>query len=158
MIAIDPDTGEETEHRIVSDHLGSVRLVVNVETGEIAQRLDYSPIGKITRDTNPGFQPFGFAGGLYDRHTALVRFGAWDYDPDIGRWTAKGPILLKGGDASLYGYVLNEKRHPPRCTERHARRCAYGGQCYGRSHDGRDRRARMGHRYGIGYRCHCGRA
>jgi RHS repeat-associated protein len=61
-----------------------------------------------TLDTNPGFQPFGFAGGLYDRHTGLIRFGARDYDPETGRWTAKDPILFSGGDVNLYGYVFND--------------------------------------------------
>ena len=41
--------------------------------------------------------PFGFAGGLHDRDTNLVRFGARDYDPSIGRWTAKDPIDFAGG-------------------------------------------------------------
>ena len=50
----------------------------------------------------------GFAGGLNDRDTGLVRFGYRDYDPDIGRWTAKDPILFAGGDTDLYGYVLND--------------------------------------------------
>ncbi|GBC59933.1 hypothetical protein DENIS_0875 [Desulfonema ishimotonii] len=50
--------------------------------------------------------PFGFAGGLYDEDTGLVRFGYRDYDPDTGRWTAKDPILFAGGDADLYGYCL----------------------------------------------------
>ena len=35
-------------------------------------------LGNITSDTNPGFQPFGFAGGLYDTDTGLTRFGARD--------------------------------------------------------------------------------
>ena len=35
----------------------------------------------------------------------LVRFGARDYDPTIGRWTAKDPIDFAGGDTNLYGYV-----------------------------------------------------
>jgi RHS repeat-associated protein len=85
-----------------------VRLVVDVETGAIAQRIDYTPFGKVEVDTNPGFQPFGFAGGLYDHETGLVRFGARDYDPQVGRWTAKDPILFAGGDTNLYGYVLND--------------------------------------------------
>jgi uncharacterized protein RhaS with RHS repeats len=38
----------------------------------------------------------------------LVRFGFRDYDPDIGRWTAKDPILFASGDTDLYGYVLND--------------------------------------------------
>jgi RHS repeat-associated protein len=59
-------------------------------------------------DTNPGFQPFGFAGGLADQQTGLVRFGARDYDEVTGRWTAKDPIKFKGGDSNLFGYVLND--------------------------------------------------
>ncbi|HDL02087.1 MAG TPA: RHS repeat-associated core domain-containing protein, partial [candidate division Zixibacteria bacterium] len=61
----------------------------------------------ITADTNPGFQPFGFAGGIYDQHTQLTRFGARDYDPEVGRWTSKDPIRFRGGDTNLYGYVWN---------------------------------------------------
>ncbi len=53
-------------YRLVSDHLGSVRLVVNAATGAVAQRIDYDEFGVVTSDSNPGFQPFGFAGGLYD--------------------------------------------------------------------------------------------
>jgi RHS repeat-associated protein len=56
-------------------------------------------------DSNPGFQPTGFAGGLYDPDTGLVRFGARDYDPTTGRWTARDPILFLGGLTSLYQYV-----------------------------------------------------
>ncbi|MDH3423751.1 MAG: RHS repeat-associated core domain-containing protein, partial [Gemmatimonadota bacterium] len=59
-------------------------------------------------DTNPGFQPFAFAGGLYDPQTGLTRFGARDYDPITGRWTAKDPIGFGGGDSNLFGYVSND--------------------------------------------------
>ncbi|MCC6175807.1 MAG: RHS repeat-associated core domain-containing protein, partial [Chloroflexi bacterium] len=34
--------------------------------------------------------------------------GARDYDADSGRWTAKDPIGFAGGQANLYGYVLND--------------------------------------------------
>ncbi len=93
-------------YRIISDHLGSPRLVVDIADGTVAQRLDYDEFGNVTTDSNPGFQPFGFAGGLYDRHTELLRFGARDYDPETGRWTAKDPIGFRGGDLNLYGYVV----------------------------------------------------
>lgn len=92
-------------YRILADHLGSPRLVVDANTGAVVQRLDYDAFGRVLTDTNPGFQPFGFAGGLYDRDTGLVRFGARDYDPETGRWTAKDPILFGGGDANLYAYA-----------------------------------------------------
>ena len=92
-------------YRLLHDHLGSPRLVVDIATGEIAQELAYDAWGTITFDSNPGFQPFGFAGGLHDPHTRLIRFGARDYDPQLGRWTAKDPIGFAGGDANLFSYV-----------------------------------------------------
>jgi RHS repeat-associated protein len=97
-----------TTYRIISDRLGSPRLVIDVATGAIEQRLDYDEFGNVLIDTSPGFQPFGFAGGIYDTDTGLVRFGARDYDPETGRWTAKDPIRFDGGGANLYGYVLND--------------------------------------------------
>ena len=95
-------------YRIISDHLGSPRLVIDSQTGEVAQRMDYDVWGKVTNDTHPGFQPFGFAGGIYDQHTLLVRFGARDYDVETGRWTAKDPIGFNGSDTNLYGYVMDD--------------------------------------------------
>jgi len=95
-------------YRILSDHLGSPRLVVDTTTGAVAQRMDYDEFGNVTLDTDPGFQPFGFAGGLYDQHTGWVRFGARDYDPESGRWTIKDTIRFSGRDSNLYGYALND--------------------------------------------------
>jgi RHS repeat-associated protein len=93
---------------VVTDQLGSPRLIVRVSNGAVVQRIDYDEFGNVTLDTNPGFQPFGFAGGLYDRDTKLTRFGARDYDAEVGRWTSKDPIRFAGGDTNLYGYVLND--------------------------------------------------
>ena len=95
-------------YRIISDHLGSPRLVINLADGSIAQRMDYDEFGNVLQDTNPGFQPFGFAGGLYEAKTGLVRFGARDYDAESGRWTARDPIGFAGGDTNLFGYVSND--------------------------------------------------
>jgi RHS repeat-associated protein len=95
--------------RIVSDNLGSPRLIMRPTptSAYYVEHIEYDDFGNITQDTNPGYLPFGFAGGLYDPDTGLVRFGARDYDPYLGRWTTKDPILFKGGDVNLYGYVLN---------------------------------------------------
>lgn len=95
-------------YRIITDHLGSVRLVVNTQNGAVAQRIDYDAFGKVLQDSNPGFQPFAFAGGIYDRDTGLVRFGARDYDASVGRWTTKDPIGFEGESANLYTYVDND--------------------------------------------------
>lgn len=76
---------DNTVYRFITDHLGSVRLVANAETGQVVQRMDYDAFGRVLNAVNPGFQPFGFAGGLYDDDTGLVRFGARDYDAYSGR-------------------------------------------------------------------------
>jgi RHS repeat-associated protein len=94
--------------RIFSDHLGSPRLVVNASTGALVQRLDYDEFGRVTFDSNPGAQPFGFAGGIYDADTGLVRFGARDYDAETGRWTAKDPLRFSGSYSNLYEYTISD--------------------------------------------------
>ena len=75
------------KYTFVTDERGSVRLVLKSD-GTLAQKIDYDAWGNVTSDTSPGFQPFGFAGGLYDVDTKLVRFGARDYDALVGQWTA----------------------------------------------------------------------
>lgn len=57
---------------------------------------------------NPGFQPFGFAGCLYDNDTKLCHFQHREYDASVGRWLTKDPIGFGGGDTNLYGYVLQD--------------------------------------------------
>ena len=90
------------------DQVGSLRVVAD-GSGNVVKRIDYDSFGNVINDTNPSFDVlFGFAGGLHDRDTGLVRFGFRDYDPDTGRWTAKDPIGFLGGDIDLYGYCLND--------------------------------------------------
>jgi RHS repeat-associated protein len=100
-------TGSNT-YRIYSDERGSVRLVVNQTDGSVAQQLNYDEFGRVTLDTSPGFQPFGYAGGLYDPDTGLVHFGLRDYSPALGRWLQRDPISFAGGDFSLFNYVYND--------------------------------------------------
>lgn len=92
-------------YRLLLDRLGSVRFVVNASSGEVVQRMDYDAWGNVELDSNPGFQPFGYAGGLYDSDTKLVHFGVREYDAFTGRWTSKDPLRFGGGDTNLYGYV-----------------------------------------------------
>ncbi len=97
--------------RLVSDLNGSLRLVLDISgtTPTVRQRADYDAWGVVTGewvDTTGGYErvPFGFAAGLLDTDTGLVRFGARDYEPAAGRWTGKDPNLFAGG-LNLYAYA-----------------------------------------------------
>jgi RHS repeat-associated protein len=70
--------------------------------------LRHDAFGNVIEDTSPGLTPFGFAGGIYDHDTGLVRFGARDYDPMVGRWLSKDPIRFRGRQANLFVYVGND--------------------------------------------------
>jgi RHS repeat-associated protein len=110
-LAQSPDymiSGSNSLYRIFTDPLGSPVLIVDAASGAITEQITYDEYGNVLSDTSPGFQPFGFAGGLYDQGTKLLRFGARDYDPSVGRWTTKDPILFGAGDTNLYNYVFND--------------------------------------------------
>ncbi|OBP14337.1 hypothetical protein A5320_11160 [Rheinheimera sp. SA_1] len=93
---------------IQTDHLGSPRVISSVN-GSVVKAIRYDSYGNVISDSHPAFGiPFGFAGGLYDADTKLIRFGYRDYDPETGRWTARDPIGFAGGDTNLYGYVLGD--------------------------------------------------
>ena len=91
------------EYRIVSDWRGDVRLVLNTaQTGSAAvvEQIDYDEWGNVINLVDPSctlggtalcWQPFGFAGGVFDVTTGIVRFGARDYDPAMRRWSQKDP-------------------------------------------------------------------
>src|SRR5580658_6743463 len=101
-------------YRILSDHLGSPRAVVDVSSGNLIETINFDEFGNET-DTLAGTLPtgyvripFGFAGGLYDPDTGLVRFGARDYDATTGRWTAKDRSGFNGGQNNFYIYAAND--------------------------------------------------
>jgi RHS repeat-associated protein len=107
-LMLKPENGSEVAYRLIADHLGSVRLVVRLQDGAVVQRIDYDEYGVVLSDSNPGFQPFGYAGGIDDREAGLVRFGARDYDPLTGRWLTKDRSRFTTGVWNLYVYVSSD--------------------------------------------------
>ena len=93
-------------YRVITDAVGSPRLIIDSRTGTVVDQIAYDAWGNVIQDTAPGFIPISFAGGLWDPDTGLIRFGARDYDPATGRWTASDPIRFQGRDANLYRYAF----------------------------------------------------
>ncbi|CAN5695758.1 hypothetical protein BH09MYX1_BH09MYX1_11450 [soil metagenome] len=100
-------------YRVVSDQLGSVKLVIKTD-GTVVESRNYNAWGipVWTAATNGGtdlwkFVPFGFAGGLWDEYSNLVRFGARDYNPWAARWWSKDPSRF-GGGVNFYAYANND--------------------------------------------------
>jgi RHS repeat-associated protein len=89
-------------------NLAPIYIVNIADPTDVMLDATYDEWGNVTDFTSSTGAwpiPFGFAGGLFDEDTGLVRFGARDYDPEVGRWTAKDPILFAGGSTNLYEYV-----------------------------------------------------
>jgi RHS repeat-associated protein len=92
---------------VISDMVGTPKQVIDSQ-GEIVKSLRYDSYGRLLSDSHPEFRlEIGYAGGIEDRETGLVRFGYRDYDAYAGRWTARDGIMLESGQANLYAYVNN---------------------------------------------------
>ncbi|MEF2230195.1 MAG: hypothetical protein V3571_04640 [Pseudodesulfovibrio sp.] len=84
------------EFTLAYDQAGSLKAVIDGRN-RVVKAVQYDPFGVRLWDSNPVLRlPLGFAGGLDDPDTGLVRFGARSWDPDTGLWTA--PDADGGGD------------------------------------------------------------
>jgi RHS repeat-associated protein len=97
-----------SRYYVGADYVGTPRIVTD-STGTAVRVLDTDSFGNVLNDSDPSFLlPVGFAGGLYDPITNMVRFGYRDYDSSTGRWNTKDPILFLGGNTNLYVYTFND--------------------------------------------------
>ena len=130
---------------VVTDQLGSPIALLDGESGGIVADAAYDAWGNPIGDALTGV-PFGFAGGLVDPDTGLVHFGARDYDPATGRWTAPDPLRYEGGDSNLYRYAGGDPVNSVDPTGTTARAIDSGGS------DGPIAGTRRGHGAGGGSR------
>jgi RHS repeat-associated protein len=106
-VIFQPASGKK--YRVIADFQGSPRAVIDSATGEVVHRVLFDAWGRAVAESgDTSLHPFGFAGGIYDRDTGLLLFGARSYDPSTGRWIARDPALFYGGSANLYTYVDND--------------------------------------------------
>ncbi|MBJ7330377.1 MAG: hypothetical protein JHC95_10795 [Solirubrobacteraceae bacterium] len=90
-----------------TDQVGSPRVIADAN-GDAVRTIEYDPWGKHLAETGSVQVPVGFAGGVEDQDTGLVRFGQRWYDPQTGRFISRDPTLLNGGQFNFYLYVGND--------------------------------------------------
>ena len=105
------------------DHLGSVRSVIDGDTGTVIETNDYYPFGKRIPVTNSVAEPVEAttqsatspdrwlfsskeSQSFLNASIPLLDFGARMYNPVIARWTASDPLSEKYHGISPYAYCL----------------------------------------------------
>ena len=84
-------------------------MYVATYNGRLVQYLQYNSFGNVLERSGLDLRlPLGFAGGVVDRDTGLVRFGYRDYDPDVGRFIAPDPLGDTGGDHYPWEYCVDD--------------------------------------------------
>ena len=93
----------------VTDHLGSVRAVVEGISGEVVETNDYYPFGGrwdvaagLKDDTNR-FR-YNSKEEQFNFGTPYIDYGARQYDPVLGRWFAQDPLAEKYYGISPYAF------------------------------------------------------
>ena len=93
----------------VTDHLGSVRAVVDGVSGEVVETNDYYPFGSrwdvaagLKDDTNR-FR-YNSKEEQFNFGTPYIDYGARQYDPVLGRWFAQDPLSEKYYGISPYAF------------------------------------------------------
>lgn len=96
---------DDTWYSVIVDAVGSPVAIVDTDGVVVDQRV-WSTTGELLSDSNPAFDvALGYAGGIEDPTTGLVRFGARDYDPVLGQWLTPDPASIEGRSANLYRYA-----------------------------------------------------
>ena len=90
------------------DHLGSVRELTD-SAGSVVAAFGYDPYGTRSQLSGTAQTDFGFAGHFYENTAALCITLFRIYEPSIGRWLSRDPLvraeLWQG--PNLYAYVDN---------------------------------------------------
>jgi RHS repeat-associated protein len=92
-----------SRYAVVTDAVGSPLALLSA-TGTVLGTASYDAYGRLSGSPIANLE-LGFAGGIADAVTGLVRFGARDYDPVTAHWTARDPLLFLGEQTNLYAYV-----------------------------------------------------
>jgi RHS repeat-associated protein len=88
---------------LIPDHQGTP-LVSMDATAQAVTRHYQTPYGEARGTATPWASQKGYVGGVTDPAAGLVRLGARDYDPAVGRFLSVDPVLVPDDPQSLNAY------------------------------------------------------
>ena len=103
----------------VTDHLGSVRAVVDGISGAVVEANDYYPFGSRWNTTaslidqtnrfryNSKEEQSSLYPASFRNAAGYIDYGARQYDPVLGRWFAQDPLAEKYYGISPYAFCNN---------------------------------------------------
>jgi len=102
---------------VVAEENGSPRLIVDASSGAVVQRLDYDDWGQVTADSQPGFQPFGFAGAR-EVHRDRIRDGSGKLREALALFSIVQEIRRSHALLSVVAHPPADPHEPPGFGER----------------------------------------
>ncbi|UDQ98387.1 RHS repeat-associated core domain-containing protein [Lentisphaerota bacterium WC36G] len=90
----------------IADGNKNITQLVNLTTGEIANKYDYSPFGQLAKTDENVENSFKFSSEYAEKETGLIYYNYRYYNPVNGKWLSRDPIQEKGG-MNVYGFVNN---------------------------------------------------
>ena len=93
----DIDEGEEDDFKYfyLHDRLGSVRLVIDDDEGDVVKYYTYEPFGEVIEDDGTFENAFRFTGQYFDPEIEEYYLRARQYNPYLGRFTSRDPVRGK---------------------------------------------------------------
>lgn len=91
----------------LTDRLGTVRDLANA-LGSLVNHVEYGSFGSVVVQSNAAAgDRYLFTGREYDLESGLYYYRARHFDPTVGRFTSRDPLVFDSGDLNLYRFVSN---------------------------------------------------
>ncbi|UDQ97749.1 RHS repeat-associated core domain-containing protein [Lentisphaerota bacterium WC36G] len=90
----------------IADGNKNITQLIDMSSGSVANRYDYSPFGQLIADVETVENPFKFSSEYAEKETGLIYYNYRYYNPTNSKWTKRDPIQEDGG-MNVYGFVNN---------------------------------------------------
>ncbi|UDQ98393.1 RHS repeat-associated core domain-containing protein [Lentisphaerota bacterium WC36G] len=90
----------------IADGNKNITQLINLTTGEIANKYDYSPFGQLAKTDENVENVFKFSSEYAETETGLIYYNYRYYNPTTGKWLSRDPIGEVGG-FNLYAISEN---------------------------------------------------